>query len=192
MESIYEKCPQYEDESYVLRQVRKEDKKDLLKVYSDKKALPFFNSDNCGGDDFYYTTEERMEQAINYWLYEYDREGFVRWAIVSKEMDEVIGTIELFHRDAEDYFTDCGLLRLDLRSDYETSDAIRKILILIIEPTYDMFHCDKIATKAIESATERIQALKSLGFVASSEKLIGHDGTEYGVYYVLRDTWFTT
>ena len=54
-----------------------------------------------------------------------------------------------------------------------------------------MFHCDKIATKAIESATERIQALKSLGFVASSEKLIGHDGTEYGAYYVLRDTWFT-
>lgn len=100
-----------------------------MKVYSDKKALPFFNSDNCGEDDFYYTTEERMEQAINYWLYEYDREGFVRWAIVSKETDEVIGTIELFHRDAEDYFTDCGLLR---------------------------------PTKAIESATERIQALKSL------------------------------
>lgn len=66
MESIYEKCSQYEDESYVLRQVRKEDKKDLLKVYSDKKALPFFNSDNCGGDDFYYTTEERMEQSMGH------------------------------------------------------------------------------------------------------------------------------
>ena len=23
---------------------------DLLKVYSDKNALPFFNSDNCDGD----------------------------------------------------------------------------------------------------------------------------------------------
>ena len=51
----YEKCPVYENENYLLRMVRKEDKEDLLKVYSDEKAVPFFNSDNCGGDDFHYT-----------------------------------------------------------------------------------------------------------------------------------------
>ena len=44
----------------------------------------------------------------------------------SKETHEAIGTIELFHRDAADYFTDCGLLRLDIRSDYEMSDKIIK------------------------------------------------------------------
>ena len=38
----------------------KEDKADLLKVYSDEKSVPFFNSDNCGGDDFYYTTEKSV------------------------------------------------------------------------------------------------------------------------------------
>ena len=31
----YEKCPVYENENYMLRMVRKEDKEDLLKVYSD-------------------------------------------------------------------------------------------------------------------------------------------------------------
>ena len=93
----------YENEYYMLRMTNKEDKADLLKVYSDEKSVPFFNSDNCGGDDFYYTTEKRMEQAIEFWHWEYDRQGFVRWTIVSKETNEAVGTIELFHREAEDY-----------------------------------------------------------------------------------------
>lgn len=183
---VYQKCPTFESEHYLLRMVKNEDKADLLKVYSDEKSVPFFNGDNCGGDDFHYTTERRMEQAIEYWLWEYGRKGFVRWAIVSKTSNEVIGTIELFHRESNDYFTNCGLLRLDIRSDYETAGEIVNILKLIIGPTYTLFHCDKIATKAIEEATERISALKALGFEPSNEKLIGHDGTEYDSYFVLK------
>ncbi len=182
---VYKDCSEYENENYILRMVKSEDTKDLLKVYSDIQAVPFFNSDNCGGDNFYYSTESRMMQAIEYWLWEYSRRGFVRWVILSKATNEAIGTIELFHRDANDYFTNCGLLRLDIRSDYETSSEIVKILQLIIPPTYRLFHCDKIATKAIPSAIERISALESMGFKHSEEKLIGHDGTNYDSYYVL-------
>ena len=185
MEDVYKNCPEYESTDYILRLVNRDDKWDLLKVYSDKKAVPFFNGDNCGGDDFHYTTESRMEEAIDYWLYEYNRAGFVRWAIVSKSTNEAIGTIELFHRDSDDYFTNCGLLRLDIRSDYERSSEIIKILRLIIEPSYILFHCDKIATKAIPSAAERIKALKNLGFESTDESLIGHDGTKYDSYFVL-------
>ena len=32
-----------------------------------------------------------------------------------------IGTIELFHRTAEDFFNHTGVIRLDLRSDFEKS-----------------------------------------------------------------------
>ncbi|QNM10155.1 GNAT family N-acetyltransferase [Wansuia hejianensis] len=185
MEDVYKNCPIYENESFVLRMVRKADALDLLKVYSDKMAVPFFNSDNCGGDDFYYTTENKMEPVIDYWFFEYNRAGFVRWTVVSKAVDKAIGTIELFHRDADDYFTNCGLLRLDIRSDYEFSNEIIKILDLIIEPAYTLFNCDIIATKANSNATERIKALKQLGFEHADEILIGHDGTRYDSYYVL-------
>lgn len=185
MTNVYSNCPVYENKDYILRLVCQEDKLDLLKVYSDEKAVPFFNSDNCHGDDFYYTTESRMEQAIGFWLFEYNRQGFVRWSIVSKETDETIGTIELFRRDADDYFTNCGLLRLDLRSDYEVSGEIIKILGLLIEPAYILFDCNKIATKAITAATERIKALNCLGFELSDEKLTGPDGRKYDSYFVL-------
>lgn len=182
---VYEKCPSYENEWYCLRMVEKKDTKDLLQVYSDQKAVPFFNGDNCGGDNFYYTTENRMEQAIAYWLWEYEKQGFVRWTILEKKTNIAIGTIELFHRNAADFFTNCGLLRLDIRSDYEKSNVIIPILQLIIPPAFSLFSCDKIATKAIPTAKERITALRYLGFKPTAEKLIGHDGMKYDDYYVL-------
>lgn len=187
MTNPYEKCPEYENENYKLRMVSKEDKEDLLKVYSDEKAVPFFNSDNCGGDDFHYITESRMEQAIEYWLWEYSRQGFVRWAIVSKTDNEAIGTIELFNRKANDYFNNCGLLRLDLRSDYEQEDNIFEILSLIIPSVFELFKCQIIATKIPAFASERKLAILRLGFVASEKKLIGHDKKMYTDYYVLQE-----
>ena len=184
--NVYVNCPIYQNNKYMLRLVAAEDKTDLLKVYSDKEAVPFFNSDNCHGDDFYYKTESRMEKAIKYWLFEYQRKGFVRWSILDKEADEIIGTIELFHRDSKDYFTNCGLLRLDLRSDYEKSKKITEILSLILEPTFNLFDCDKIATKAIDKAIDRRKSLKEIGFSLSKENLIGHDGTIYESYFILK------
>ena len=50
-----------------------------------------------------------MREAVSYWLWEYERRGFVRWGIFNHKEEEVIGTVELFHRDSEDYFKDCGL-----------------------------------------------------------------------------------
>lgn len=184
MPDVYTTCPTFENDRYRIRFLAAEDCANLLKVYSDRNAVPFFNSDNCNGDDFYYTTEERMRQAIDFWFWEYSRRGFVRWSIADKRSGEVVGTIELFRRIAEDFFTDCGLLRLDLRSDYETESEIMEILALIVPPSFEMFSCGMVATKAVPEAVERRLALSRMGFVPSPEKVIGHDGTEYGDYFV--------
>lgn len=184
MMEVYEKCPIFENEKYILRLVELEDAKDLLKVYSDERAVPYFNSDNCNGDKFFYKTLERMYEAIKYWLWEYETKGFVRWSILDKQRQEVIGTIELFTRNSKDYFNSCGLLRLDLRSDYENQNSIFAILSIIISTTFDLFHCDMIATKAAPFATERIEVLKQIGFNHTEEKLVGHDGTIYENYWV--------
>lgn len=183
--NIYEACPVLQNEKYIIRPVRSEDLNALLKVYGDVKAVPFFNSDNCHGDDFHYTTAERMQQALDFWKMSYENGWFVRFAIEDKASGEAIGTIEEFRRDADDFFTDCGLLRLDLRSDYERAEEIESVLSLVAEPSFEWFGCGKVATKAIPAAKERIKALKASGFAPSAEPLIGHDGTEYYDYYVL-------
>ena len=65
--NIYKTCPILESEKFMIRLFKDDDCDDLLKVYSDKNALPFFNSDNCDGDNFYYATKERMEESIRFW-----------------------------------------------------------------------------------------------------------------------------
>ena len=181
---VYSQCPAVENARYLLRMTTPEDCEDLLRVYSDEKAVPLLNSDNCHGDDFHYKTIGRMREAIGFWQFSYEQRYFVRWSIVDKAHGEAVGTIELFHRDAEDFFTDCGLLRLDLRSDYEADEEIYAILSLILEPAYEWFACSMIATKAVPQAEERIAALKRLEFEQAQHKLIGHDGAEYGGYFV--------
>ncbi|MDE7439183.1 MAG: GNAT family N-acetyltransferase [Clostridia bacterium] len=182
--NVYEYLPVFESTNFKLRGVCYEDADDLLKVYSDKKAVPFFNGDNCHGDNFYYTTKERMQEAIKFWLWSYDNGYFVRWAIIDKKINSAIGSIELFHRDDEvAEYDNCGLLRLDLRSDYEKESAIKEILSMIEQPTYDLFG-DKIVTKVKAFATERHAAVKALGFSLPQEPLRGQNGEEFNDYYL--------
>lgn len=183
--NVYKTCPVLENDRFTLRLTEDSDKADLLKVYSDVKAVPFFNGDNCHGDDFHYTTPERVQQAVDFWKQAYENGWFVRFSIADKKSGEIIGTIEEFHRDADDYFTNCGLLRLDLRSDFENAEAIKSIMSLIVQPSFELFYCDMIATKAISAASERRKALVSLGFTLSPEKLVGFDGTQYSDYFVV-------
>lgn len=82
--SIYEKCPVLESEHFLLRLTSDEDCDDLLAVYSDRFALPFFNSDNCNGDNFYYATHRQMQDAIVFWKQSYRSGCFARLSILNK------------------------------------------------------------------------------------------------------------
>ena len=64
------------------------------------------------------------------------------------------------------------------------------MLSLIVLQTFDMFQCNKIATKVVPEASERRCALEKMKFIPSSEKLIGHDGTEYEHYFVLNRSMY--
>lgn len=185
MLAVYNQCPAFENELFQIRLVDLTDASDLLNVYCDEKAVPLFNSDNCHGDTFCYRTIDRMREAIAYWIFEYEKGEFVRWSIIDKRKKEIIGTIELFQRNANDYFNACGLLRLDLRSDYECRQSISSILSLIISDIYDLFDCQMIATKAALAAEERKHVLKKMKFQRTDNPLIGHDGTEYYDYWVI-------
>lgn len=176
---IYEKCPTLENDRLLIRLIEDKDAEDLLQVYGDKFALPFFNSDNCHGSNFYCRNIEDMANTIKYWLMEYhDTKGFVRFSIIDKSLKRAVGTIEMFNRD------NCGILRLDLGRNYEETAFIGDVLALVTEPFYDWFACPKIATKAAVYAVDRIEALKKTGFVKSEEPLIGEHNRAYYDYWV--------
>ena len=174
---IYETCPVIESERFLLRLVTEQDCADLLKVYSDVAAVPLFNSDNCNGDDFHYTTMERMKQGLQFWIWSYENGWFVRWSIVDKGENTVIGTVELCGSDR-------GILRVDLRSDYEKDDVLAELLAQIVPSSFEWLGCKELITKAKPIAIARIKVLTERGFVPMNEPLVGHDGTKYGDYFM--------
>lgn len=184
----YASFPIFGNERFHLRKIMPEDTDDLLKVYSDMKSLQYFNHDNCNGDDFRYSTKERMNEAMAFWENAYQNKRFIIWAIVDKNSSTVIGTIEQFHRDSMDDFNNCSLLRLDLRSDYEQKDMITNILKLIIPSSFELFSCDRIITKSFDGNIERENALYELGFRESMSPFIGNDNRSYFGYWELKQS----
>lgn len=184
--NIFESCPVLENGKFLLRPVEPGDCGGLLKVYSDKNALPFFNSDNCDGDNFYYATEQRMAEALAFWKLSYENGWFARLSIVDKEASDVIGTVELCLRVSEDEFDHTGILRADVRSDYEKEDPLYDIITLIVPHLPELLGCSGIITKAPIYAVERINALRKAGFVRSKHLLIGKTGYAYDGYWIMK------
>lgn len=183
--SIYEKCPVLESEKFMVRLVESEDCDALLKVYSDKNALPFFNSDNCDGDNFYYATGKRMEEAIHFWNLSYENGWFARLSIIDKAASDIIGTIELCLRVSEDKFNNMGILRIDVRSDYEREDALFEMITLMIPHIPELLGCTGILTKVPIYAVERMKAVQKAGFSKSEHLLIGKTGYAYDGYWTM-------
>ena len=152
----YEKCPIYESRSFIFRLVEESDASELLKCYSDAAAVKLMNSDTCTSD-FHYATLEEMLDCIHLWLAEYDKGGFVRFSVVERETDKPVGTIEIFGGEY-------GVLRIDLLSEYEKQKYILEIIDLSVKSFYDEFNINKITTKAIPEAAERLTVLKQFGF----------------------------
>lgn len=184
--NIYEKCPVLENDKFTIRLFQDDDCDDLLKVYSDKNALPFFNSDNCDDDNFYYATKERMIEAIGFWRMSYENGWFVRLSIVDKTVSSVIGTVELCVRVSNDEFNNMGILRVDVRSDYEQEGELYDIFSLITPKIEEMLGCKGVLTKAPIYAVERIKAIQKVGFLKSEHLLIGKTGYAYDGYWTIK------
>ncbi|MDF2671940.1 MAG: hypothetical protein K0R09_205 [Clostridiales bacterium] len=175
MKNIYEECPVYKNKLITLRQTSLEDVQELLKCYSDEKAVQFINSDNCEGDNFHYTTIERMRKAIEFWDFSYKKKYFVRWTVIFNETNEKVGTIEMFHRIAEDEFNHYGILRIDLQSKFEVQPVIDEILEIANENFYKAFDVQAILTKAIPEDTQRINSLLQNGYQPINKKVMIYD-----------------
>ncbi|MBO4638043.1 MAG: GNAT family N-acetyltransferase [Clostridiales bacterium] len=188
MENVYEKCPELGNDRWLLRLVTEDDSTDLMEVYGDKNAVPFFNSDNCHGDNFYYPTKEKMDQAIDFWLYSYGEKYFVRFAVIDKAAGKAVGTIEAFHRPYREDFGEVGVIRLDLGSAYETADVIKDILSVIIPPSFGLFDCNEIISKCPIYAVERSKAFLDFGFTPDGRCLVGDDGYAYNGYWIIKKT----
>lgn len=88
-------------------------------------------------------------------------------------------------RVSEDKFNNMGILRVDVRSDYEQQDILDEIFSLITPRLEEMLGCKGILTKAPIYAIERIKAIQKVGFTKSEHMLIGKNGYAYDGYWTI-------
>lgn len=181
--NVYETCPTFTTEHLTLRLVRREDAGGLLKVYSDEKAQPFFNADNCTSD-FRYARLPEMIECVNMWMWSYQNGYFVRWTILHGELP--VGTVEMFKRDDGPDGRGCGVLRIDLHSRYERGKVFDELLPVLLPCCHRDFGCARVLTKAFSGSGERLAALGRHGFVPAPGAVSYHDGTPILDYWVHR------
>ena len=174
----YIKCPEYETKNFILRLVSMEDAEDLLLCYSDPEAQKFFNSDNCTSD-FRYSTLEEMNACIGFWLDSYKNRYFLRFSIVCKNISKAVGTIEIFGGEHGGESAEFGVLRIDIRHEYENEEALTELISASDSFFYDVY-VEMFITKAIPEAVHRINALLKNGYTPTP---IG-DGTRREFYYM--------
>ena len=167
MDDIYTQCPEIEGDDYLLRLVQQQDAADLISCYGNSESIPFLNEDNFtyafGRVDL---TVSEMENTIQMWLDAYNERGFVRFAIVEKASDRVIGTIEMFNWSSVS--EGLGLLRLDVNHEHETAAALSELLGLS-DSFFALFDCGNILTKGFEKSQPRVDALKANGYEPFSQ-----------------------
>lgn len=182
--NVYESIPTMEKGEIRLRPVTAEDEAALLRVYGDPLALPFFNSDNCHGDIFYYDTPEKMRRAMDFWRTSWEQGWFVRWAIALRS--EVIGTVELCRRgeSPDDPYSGMGILRVDVGSAWEKSDVLAAVMDALLPDAYALLNCRTLMTKAAPYAVARVATLTECGFVRSDKPVMGQHGERVEYYWV--------
>lgn len=170
---IYEKCPVYASDRFLLRLVQEGDAEDLLQCYSDESVVRLMNADNCTSN-FHYRTLDEMNDCIQDWLGSYERGVYIRFSIVDTQSSKAVGTIEMFDKNKS-----LGILRLDLCSSYEKQESILELIRLSVVNFYDVFGVKQIAIKAIPAAEERVSALRAYGFVPAERSINGPHGDYY-------------
>lgn len=158
----YVKCPELHTEHFALRRVKLNDVEDLLKCYCNLETQKLFNSANCNTDFCFKSTSE-MQEYMRGWIAAYENQEFIRFAIIDKNNQKAVGTIEMFGLIGK-YKTESGILRLDICSEYETESYLTELFMLCVNEFFLMFGVSSIVTLAVPEAEKRIKSLLATGF----------------------------
>jgi len=162
----YAHCPSFETESLRLRLVSQEDAVELLACYADPITQSHTDAGNYG---FAYDTPEGMRDCIESWLDEYAAREFIRWTVIHKGDAKAVGTIEYFPTTkdarAESASVRLGVLRIDLKSEYEKKELFDQLLDIVIGKLQCHMPSDAIIAKVEECDTVRMAAYTEKGFI---------------------------
>lgn len=159
----YATCPVFETAHFTIRLVAEADAEDLLACYGDLRARRLFNTDNCPPGQFDHP--EWVRELVRGWIErDYANGNFIRFAVVDRQTQKAVGTIEIYDRKCQQSDRTTGILRIDLAPAYEKKALLSELLDVSCNIFFNIFHTETILHQAIPDAADRIAALRAGGF----------------------------
>lgn len=122
LDAVFGNFPQLETERLILRNIRREDYLAIFDVYRDYEAVKYQNI-------FPMYNVEQAWEYVDFLVNSYARRRFIRWAIVKKEEDILIGFVTLHDFNRENSKAQIGYMlnRICWRQNIMTEAALKVI-----------------------------------------------------------------
>lgn len=160
IEQIFTTFPEFETERLILRQIVAEDAEAVMAIFSDAAVTEHY-------DLYTFTRLAEAAELIDYFAESYEAERQIRWGIVRKEDDQLIGTCGFVA-----LHTHRGEIGYDLARTYWRQGYMTEALEVLLEIGFD------------DMQLHRIEALVMVDNIASAGLLRKRGFTDEGI---LRD-----
>lgn len=144
------------------------------------------NNDNCGGE-WDCRSIDIVKNGISGWEKEFEVRFYIRWSVRYKQLNKIIGTIEIAPIPNTTRFLDgvcqTGILRIDIISFLENEAIFSEILKMVTNNFYTDFGIENIIMKATIDDIQRIQSLEYNYFV----KLESNPFVPFDDYYIKKN-----
>ena len=179
----FERCPVYETNNLIFKKVNEEDATELIECYSDAITKSHMNNDNCGSEWDMHNIDVLIK-GINGWKQEFDDRFYIRWSVKHKQVNKIIGTIEIAPIPNTTRFWDgvcqTGILRIDIISSLENEATFTDIFKIVTNNFYTDFDIKNIIIKATPDDIQRILALENNNF----DKVKNNTFIPYSDYFI--------
>lgn len=169
-------CPRLKNNRIRIRQLRLDDADKLLSCYQQQgKAPTYFNLD-FSNETIPCQNKEQVKNLLKFYLSQSKSKKSVYWTVIDLFNNNSIGVISITPLEKNEDYKNVGLLRMDIKSEYETKEIISAILNMT-EQLYELFDLNTIISKAWLTSRHRINAMLENGFKESFDRyLIKKDG----------------
>lgn len=151
MERIFTEFKEIESCRYIIRSISSNDLKDIFEIYSDKEIMKY-DSKNI------FNSREETLELINKGM---KNRWFVRFVIVDKSTNNVIGSIALHHFDFENQKVQIGY---NLKQQYWNKGIMSDVLPYMIEYLKNNTNIKELKASIHRENIASIKLVEKLGF----------------------------
>ena len=160
IEDVFKKFPVLETDRLILRDIDIEDYSDIYDIYSDVDVLKYNGIDTLKSlqEAIIYTKRIKEGYSVGF---------FLRWAVLLKDTEKMIGTIGIHHIESWNYKLEIGYI---LNKDYWRQGYSYEALCEIIRYLFDDLNIFRIEASIHPDNRPSIRLAEKLGFVLEGKK----------------------